>query len=168
MGLVVLTGASGAGKTTIAKAFAQAHPALAEVHFFDRIGVPSLEEMTAQFGSPEEWQRLKTIEWMKTLAARMLTHPNILFDGQARSEFIRQGQREAGIRDVRIVLVDCDDATRIHRLTHDRHQPELANDRMMNWARLLRQEAEREGEMILDTSCLTLSDAVDKLCSYFG
>ena len=167
MRLVVLTGASGAGKTTIAKAFAQTHPALAEVHFFDRIGVPSLDEMTAQFGSPEEWQRLKTIEWMKTLADRMQTHPNILFDGQTRSEFVRQGQREAEIGDVRIVLVDCDDATRIHRLTHHRHQPELANERMMNWARVLRNDAEREGEMVLDTSRLSVSDAVDKLRSYF-
>jgi dephospho-CoA kinase len=167
MRLVVLTGASGAGKTTIAQAFAQTYPAIAEVHYFDRIGVPSLDEMTVQFGSPEEWQRLKTIEWMRKLAVRMQAHQNILFDGQTRSAFIRQGQKEAEIDDVRIILVDCDDATRIHRLTHDRNQPELANERMMNWARLLRNDAEREGEMVLDTSRLSVSDAVDKLRGYF-
>jgi RNase adaptor protein for sRNA GlmZ degradation len=167
MGLVVLTGASGAGKTTIAEAFAGRYPSLAEVHYFDRIGVPSIEDMTAQYGSPEEWQRIKTIEWFHNLAVKLRGRPNILFDGQTRSEFVRQGQKEAGIDDVRIVLVDCDDATRIHRLTHDRHQPELANERMLNWGRFLRNEAEREGEMILDTSRLSVDEAVERLRRYF-
>jgi dephospho-CoA kinase len=167
MGLVVLTGASGSGKTTIARAFADRYPALAQVHYFDQIPVPSLEEMAAQYGSPEEWQRLKTIAWCHKLAERLESHPNMLFEGQTRSEFVRQGQKEAGIDDVRIVLVDCDDATRVHRLTHDRGQPELAGERMMKWAKFLRHEAELEGEMILDTSRLSVDEAVDRLRSYF-
>jgi adenylate kinase family enzyme len=167
MGLVVLTGASGSGKTTIAQAFAARYPTLAEVHFFDRITVPSLEDMTIQYGSPDEWQRVKTIEWLQKLALRLRSRPNILFDGQTRSEFVREGQKRSGIDDVQIVLIDCDDASRVHRLAHDRHQPELANDRMMNWARLLRDEAKREGETILDTSRLSVGQAVDSLRAYF-
>jgi RNase adaptor protein for sRNA GlmZ degradation len=167
MGIVVLTGASGAGKTTIAQAFSRHHPTLAQVHFFDRIGVPSMEEMIARHGSPDEWQRQKTIEWMHKLAAEMRSRPNILFDGQTRCEFVRQGQKEANIGDVRIVLIDCDDTTRTHRLTHDRRQPVLANERMMNWARFLRNEAEKEGEMILDTSRLSVEEAVARLRVYF-
>ena len=168
MGLVVLTGASGAGKTTIARAFADSHPTLAEVHFFDEIDVPTIEEMTAQYGSADEWQRLKTIEWLHKLAARLRSRPNILFDGQTRSEFVREGQKSAKIDDVQIVLVDCDDATRIHRLTHDRHQPELATERMMNWARFLREAAGREGQLILDTSSFSVNEAVDRLRPLFG
>jgi RNase adaptor protein for sRNA GlmZ degradation len=167
MGLIVLTGASGAGKTTIAKAFARRHPTLAQVQFFDSIPVPSLDEMTAQYGSPDEWQRVKTIDWFYRLAVELRSNPNILFDGQTRSEFVRQGQKQAHIDDVRIVLVDCDDSTRRDRLTNDRHQPELANDRMMNWARFLRDEASREGETILDTSRLSVDEAVERLRGYF-
>ena len=167
MGVVVLTGASGAGKTTISEAFADLYPMLAEVHFFDRIPVPSLDEMTARFGSPDEWQRMKTTEWLQRLAERMRSQPNILFDGQTRCQFVREGQKKAKIDNLQIVLVDCDDSTRIHRLTHDRQQPELADERMMNWARFLREEALREGETILDTSRLSIDESVERLRRYF-
>jgi len=167
MGLVVLTGASGAGKTTIAEAFARRYPRLAKVQFFDSIPVPSLDEMSAQYGSPDEWQRVKTIEWFHRLAAELQSHPNVLFDGQTRSAFVRQGQQQANIENVRIVLIDCDDATRTRRLTHNRNQRELATERMMNWARFLRDEARREGETVLDTSLLLVDEAVDRLRRYF-
>ena len=41
MQLVVLTGASGSGKTTIAGAIKTGWPSLVEVLHFDQIGVPS-------------------------------------------------------------------------------------------------------------------------------
>jgi predicted ATPase len=168
MGLTVLTGACGAGKTTIARAFVERHPDLAEVHFFDRIGVPSVAQMVADYGSPEEWQRLKTIEWFEMLAARLPSTRNILFEGQMRLSFIREAQRVAGIEKLCIVLVDCDEATRERRLIQDRSQPELFCEQMMNWARFLRNEAEREGAMILDTSHLSVDQAVDSVRACFS
>jgi dephospho-CoA kinase len=60
MPLVILIGASAAGKTTIAKAIEARHGDEADVHYFDRIGVPSVEEMIAEYGSGEAWQRVKT------------------------------------------------------------------------------------------------------------
>jgi ATP-dependent Clp protease ATP-binding subunit ClpA len=58
---VVLTGASGSGKTAIAEAIRIGHPDLAEVLHFDSIGVPSLEVMVAGWGSGEAWQRAMTL-----------------------------------------------------------------------------------------------------------
>jgi hypothetical protein len=52
--LVVLTGASGSGTTTIVvDAIGAGWPACVEVLHFDRIGVPSLEAMAAGFGGAE-------------------------------------------------------------------------------------------------------------------
>jgi predicted ATPase len=55
--LVILTGASGAGKTTIANAIEGRRPKMADVNYFDRIGVPTPEAMIAGWGSGEAWQR---------------------------------------------------------------------------------------------------------------
>jgi hypothetical protein len=64
MRLVILTGASGSGKTTIAERIEQKYPELARVFRFDRIGVPSPEERVAGWGCEEAWQRTMTIDWL--------------------------------------------------------------------------------------------------------
>jgi adenylate kinase family enzyme len=50
MGIVILTGASGSGKTTIAEEISQQCPDV-RVFRFDSIGVPSPEERIAGWGS---------------------------------------------------------------------------------------------------------------------
>jgi len=57
MRLVILTGASGSGKTSIADAIKAERPELVEVEHFDSIGVPSSETMVAAWG-PGEAARL--------------------------------------------------------------------------------------------------------------
>jgi len=59
MAFVILIGASGAGKTAIARSIAECDADVSVFHF-DRIGVPSVEEMVAEWGSGEAWQRVKT------------------------------------------------------------------------------------------------------------
>jgi chloramphenicol 3-O-phosphotransferase len=167
MRLVVLTGASGSGKTTIAKAIEQRHPGLATVLFFDSIGIPSPEHMIAEYGSDEAWQRAATLRWMERIAA-MPEQSRILLEGQACISFLREGIALADITDFRIILVDCDEATRARRLLLDRRQPDLANPTMLNWAKHLRAEAERAGCEILDTSTTTLGACVERICSFFG
>jgi energy-coupling factor transporter ATP-binding protein EcfA2 len=167
VGLVVLTGASGAGKTTIAKAFAAAHGGVAEVRHFDHIPVPSIDEMIERHGSPDEWQRVATMRWLRELAEHLGEQPNILFEGQARVSFIQDAVDAAAIPDVRIILVDCGDMTRAKRLGVDRQQPELASKQMMDWARFLREEAQHQKLPILDTSRLTIAEAVGVVLTYF-
>lgn len=67
--LVVLTGASGSGKTTIAESIWASHSDTVDVLCFDSIGVPSLEATADGWGSVQEWQRIKTLEWMARIAA---------------------------------------------------------------------------------------------------
>jgi ATP-dependent 26S proteasome regulatory subunit len=164
MRLIVLTGASGSGKTAIAKAI-ESRCRDTEVLFFDSIGVPSLDRMTAECGSPEEWQRAKTMEWMARIAG-LLAQRNVLFEGQTRISFLLEALSAAGIRDYRIILVDCDDAIRRRLLKEDKGQPELANPKMMIWARFLRDEAKRSGCEILDTSLDPIETCAARVCEY--
>ncbi|UPJ63031.1 ATP-binding protein [Bradyrhizobium sp. 191] len=171
MGLVILTGASGSGKTTIAEMIEQQHPERARVFRFDSIGVPSPDERIARWGAGSGpgggWQRAMTIEWLKRIARERHTLP-VLFEGQMRLEFIAEGLASAGIDVARIVLVHCDDATRTHRLFNERNQPDLANPDMMNWARFLRGEAEAGGFEVLDTSKISIADSVEYVCERLG
>jgi dephospho-CoA kinase len=164
MALIMLTGASGAGKTAIAAAIAKNFPEIA-VHHFDSIGVPSTEEMIADYGSQEGWQRAKTFEWLERLKSDRSSR-NALFEGQVRIAFFAEAAAAAGLQRFKIILVDCDDDTRTKRLV-DRQQPELATADMFEWARFLRTEAMAGGYDVLDTSGLMLADSVERVHRYF-
>ena len=160
MPLVVLIGASGSGKTTIAHAIEHRHADSVEVFYFDRVGVPSTEQMIADYGSGEEWQRVKTVEWMVKLGQLGKPGSKLLFEGQTRLSSLAEGAAAAGGLVYRPILLDCDDETRSRRLSLERKQPELANETMMSWARYLRREANQRGCEILDTSTLSLEQCV--------
>jgi energy-coupling factor transporter ATP-binding protein EcfA2 len=162
MRLVVLTGASGSGKTAIAQAIASERPPVAEVLHFDSIGVPTAEERMEGWGSFEGgWQRAMTLEWMARISAMKDLGRPVLFEGQMRIAFLREGLSSAGLTGARIILVDCDDATRFHRLTTERCQPELVNPTMMSWAAYLRREAQEANCEVLNTTEASLKYCVE-------
>lgn len=167
MRLIILTGASGSGKTAIAGAITTGRPDLAEVLHFDSIGVPSAE-VRQTWGPDGAWQRAMTSSWMNRIAAMRDTHRPVLFEGQMRLAFVWEGLRAAGIAEARVILVDCDDATRTRRLVTERRQPELANPEMMNWAAYLRREAKEAGCEVLDTSEVSLEHSVAQICAYLA
>jgi hypothetical protein len=160
MQFVILTGASGSGKTTIARAIGRRYAGDVEVFHFDGIGVPPVEQMIAEYGSGEGWQRAKTIEWMAKLAPLSKSGCGLLFEGQTRLSFLADGAEAAGGPAYLPILVDCDDETRSKRLSLEREQPELANENMMDWAGYLRREAKGSGCEILDTSALSLDQCI--------
>jgi uridine kinase len=133
MRLVILTGVSGSGKTAIANAIAAERPPLAEVLYFDSIGVPPAEERM-RWGSEGAWQRAMTFEWIARISRMSDLSRPILFEGQMRLAFLRESLSSVGMTNARIIVVDCDDATRSHRLIIERGQPDLANPEMMIWA----------------------------------
>lgn len=109
---VVLTGASGAGKTTLAQYVSKLYPADCNVFFFDTIGVPGLDNMIRDFGSGEAWQRARTFEWMARIRPYLSMRNPTLFEGQMRIAFIREALAAHEITTAHVVLVDCDDTTR--------------------------------------------------------
>lgn len=163
MPLVILTGASGAGKTTIAAAIEHRYARQFDIFYKDRIGVPPVQEMIDRFGSVEGWQRAATCEWMARLAPLLAQGRSVLFEGQSRFSFLAEAADQAGIAAYTAILVDCDDDTRTRRLSVDRGQAELANAEMMNWAGFLRNEASVCGCEILDTAQLTLDQAIARV-----
>ncbi|MBX5240933.1 AAA family ATPase [Rhizobium sp. NLR22b] len=163
MPLVILTGASGAGKTTIAEAVGRRHGQEIEVFYKDSIGAPPMQEMVDQFGSVEEWQRAATFAWISRLSPLLAEGRSVLFEGQSRFSFLAEAAERAGIGSHSCLLIDCDDDTRARRLSIDRGQPELANPDMMNWAAFLRHEAATYGCEILDTSKLTVEQGIERV-----
>jgi hypothetical protein len=89
----------------------------------------------------------------------------VLFECQTRLSFLREGLIANGISDCDIILVDCDDKSRAHRLTVNRNQPDLASPEMMNWAAYPRREAMYAGCEVVDTSDISLDASVKLVCS---
>jgi hypothetical protein len=131
-----------------------------QVYHFDHIGVPPAQQMIAEYGSDEAWQRAKTLEWIAKLASVLTATGGVLFEGQTRPSFLAEAAAVMGNIRYTLILIDCDDRTRARRLLHDRQQPELITDDMMNWVRYLRREAQANGYEILDTSTLPLHESV--------
>jgi predicted kinase len=167
--LVVLTGASGGGKTTLARAIKERYPDECDVLFFDSVGVPSPEEMK-RWGDGHQpgvaWQRAMTLQWFDSLAAILRTGRSVLFEGQMRLAFIREALEASKITTARVVLVDCDKTNRAARLILNRRQSDLANEEMMRWADYLRAEALEADYEILDTANRPIGECVEHIHSY--
>jgi hypothetical protein len=65
--VLVVTGASGVGKTTAVQALDACRIPGVRCFFFDSIGVPSAEIMERDYGGGERWQALATADWLARL-----------------------------------------------------------------------------------------------------
>lgn len=161
--ILVVTGASGVGKTTIVDALDARALAGVQCFHFDSIGVPTPEVMERDYGSGELWQAAATAEWLACLDSIPCTTRVAVLDGQTRPSFVFNAASRVRVRSVHVVLVDCAPHVRDARLHGPRQQPELATSRMDAWAAYLRGQADALGLPIIDTSRLTVPDATSEL-----
>jgi energy-coupling factor transporter ATP-binding protein EcfA2 len=150
--ILVLTGASGAGKTALVRALDDLQLPDVGCYHFDSIGVPSPEEMARMWGGGEQWQAAMSEEWIVRL---LRNHDGVrvaVLDGQVRPSVLRAPLERLGARRWRIALADCGHDDRNARLHGPRAQPDLATHQMDCWAAYLRGQADALALPVIDTS----------------
>jgi len=145
--ILVLTGASGAGKTTLAlKVNELAIPGVKGINC-DRVEV-NVDETAGATDRQAEILRY----WLSHLSQPETGIELAVLDTQIRPHRALEVLSESAIDYAQIVLVDCDPVKRNERLHMDRGQPELANPRMDCWAAYLRGQADALKLSVIDTS----------------
>jgi hypothetical protein len=161
--ILVVTGASGAGKTATVQALeARGIPGV-RCFYFDSIGVPTAEAMDRDHGGAEQWQAAATDAWLVRLGGLPESIRLAVLDGQIRPAFVVGGTARAAPRAVHVALLDCSSETRGARLRGPRQQPELVNARMDQWAAYLRGQADSLHLPRIDTTSMTVTEAADQL-----
>ena len=148
------------GKTTLVRLVESRGVPGVSFHYFDSIGVPSVEAMTRDFGGPSGWQETMTDRWIERLATRETGL--CVLDGQVRPSTLRAAFARHHV-DGHVLLVDCDLAIREARLRGPRQQPDLATPEMASWQSYLRGQADALGLPVLDTSALSIEQCADAL-----
>ena len=160
--IILITGASGSGKTTVCKYLAEKY----QVFHFDNIGVPAIDEMISKHGSRESWQEWATETWIEKLSS-IKGDEIMILEGSFNPEFasIRiceersspknglahyAGNCESG--KIALLCLHSDRATREKRLIKYRNQPELATQDMENFANVLREKTIALGGVVIDSS----------------
>jgi len=163
--ILMVTGASGVGKTATVRAIAARRMPGVSCFHFDSIGVPSPEVMAQEFGGPESWLRDATARWITRLVVLDDSTRIAVLDGQTRPSFVEEALRRAAVGSTairgQIVLLDCDPEVRARRLAGPRQQPELNGPRMDHWAAYLRGQADALNLPVVDTTKQTVDQVVD-------
>jgi len=159
-------GASGSRKTSAVRELERSTGFGLKAFFFDATGVPSEQERIAKWGAGDSWQRAMTIEWVKRIKAELASSKAVL-DGQTRPTFIAEACVMNEVASHKVILIDCSDDVRTARLLQ-RGQPELANDRMMHWARYLDEETTKAGGVIIRNDDLSIVQTAAALEAIVG
>lgn len=160
--LYFITGSSGSGKTTLLKGVVESIFSNLKSYHFDGLGVPSLEEMNTKYGGPAQWQAYNAHRWIEKVA-HLKNAGLIVLEGQVRPTVIIDAANEAGFSALHITLVDCSHEERQRRLVEERIQPELDKLDMYAWAAYLHGQADALKLEIIDTTTLSVEEAIQKL-----
>jgi dephospho-CoA kinase len=144
--ILVLTGASGAGKTTlIEELIERAIPRIKGINC-DRVKIDLPE--TAE---PRDAQAEVLRYWISKLGEENDSVELAVLDTQIRPHAAQAVLYGAGVKHWQVVLVNCDHPRRNERLIKNRKQPDLANPQMDCWAAYLRGQADALGLAIIHT-----------------
>ena len=166
MHILVVTGASGAGKTAAVQALAARNLPGVRCFYFDSIGVPSADVMEREYGGGDGWQAWATKQWLTRIGALAAPPDGVrvaVLDGQTRPSLVAGLTGSVPHCDVGVVLLDCSADVRNARLRGPRQQPELATGRMDDWATYLRGEAAALQVPVIDTTRLAPEQVADRL-----
>ncbi|HEY2378680.1 MAG TPA: AAA family ATPase [Gemmatimonadaceae bacterium] len=161
--VIVVVGASGAGKTTLVRHLERRGLSGVGCYYFDTIGVPSNEEIVSRFGDGLGFQEWALDEWLERLTRNEDRVRVAVLDAQVRPTSVQEVLRRHRVERGQAVLVDCEYSTRNARLRDARGQPELATANMDAWAAYLRGQADALHIPIIDTTTTTIEDAVNAL-----
>jgi energy-coupling factor transporter ATP-binding protein EcfA2 len=156
--ILVVLGASGAGKTTLVRRLAALELPGIGCYSFDDIGISSQGD--SRFTTGEAFQNWALDEWITRLARNDDRVRVAVLDASVRPSAVRDTLARHGVQRADVVLVDCEYAERNARLRGLRGQPELANAQMDCWAAYLRGQADALGIAVLDTTGAPPDDGV--------
>jgi hypothetical protein len=107
--LFFITGASGSGKSTCLPLLMSEAPEIAW-HDFDEVGVPS--------PCPPEWRAQTTEHWIRTAIENQAQgqKDTAILGGAILGEVLACPSAEKVVGGIAVLLLDCDDVTRIRRL----------------------------------------------------
>lgn len=156
--IIVLTGASGAGKTTlISRLNDLAIPGVKGINC-DRVKIEDHETT-----DPADRQANVLRYWISYLRQTETGIELAVLDTQIRPHLALEVLNQAAIDYAQIVLVDCNPVKRNERLHTDRGQPELANPQMDCWAAYLRGQADALRLSVIDTSGAPMDKSLAEL-----
>jgi energy-coupling factor transporter ATP-binding protein EcfA2 len=156
--LLVVVGASGAGKTTLVSLLAALGLPGVGCYQFDTIGIPA--DGDPRFADGTAFQAWALDMWLARLARNEDRVRVAVLDASVRPSAVRAALARHGVIRGDIVLVDCGYAERNDRLRGPRGQPELANAQMDCWAAYLRGQADALGLAVLDTTGVSPDEGV--------
>lgn len=165
--LLILTGASGAGKTTISRAIAHKYPAVLVLEA-DALEPPSIEFVESigiTEGAGGSFQRSRALFWIGQLTSVLRAGRPVLLDYQCRIAFLEEALSFHGVAIAKVVLVECTQQEREARL-HERGSLGLIHEEMQNWSRYLHREAVEAGIQILNTFDLPVHESVRSLTQF--
>ena len=161
--ILFLTGSSGCGKTYLAQALeTHLNQEKSAVRYFDRIGVPTVERMISDFGSPEQWQEATTHTWVENLG-NIRDKVLVILEGQYHPRFVLEAAQEVGLSEFVLSVVTASQTVWEERLRGPRGQPGLVTDDMRSWAKFLRDETVNRGGSVIDTSDSNLEKNLDEI-----
>jgi len=164
--VLIVTGASGVGKTSTLKTLSQNLPENLKIKFFhiDDIINPNWNEIA----DTQKFLEETMLELMETVVktARKEKIP-VIFEGSIDVKYYIKGLKKQNYADYKILLFDCSQETMKQRLIN-RGQPELYQQDMINWLNYLRKDALARGIKVINTDGATFEEVGIKIMNEFN